>query len=429
MESAPSLINQPRILSTHLPLKGSSESPLVPEVGVIALVSDAWSEEWQPRHQVVLRLARYFQVAWLGPLPNWSEVFQPTAVPKIAFPGFKVYKPGYLLPSVHRPQWLRELSFRFHLNRARRQLMRQGARKIVLYLWRPEYSQALNLVPHDLSCYHLDDEYSFSPVETTVDENEACLLRNVDRVIVHSPGLYEKKGGFNPNTTVISNGVDYDSFSSPVAEPRDLADIPHPRIGYTGVLKRQLDWNLLLYLAKCHPEWSFVFVGPTAPHQEIRSVMAELSQQPNVYFLGSKPVWELGAYPQHFDVCIMPYISNDYTKYIYPLKLHEYLASGRPVVSTRIRSLEGFEHMVGLPVNPQQWSSMLLDALSPSANTKESRAARQAVACEHDWELLVARVAAFLAAGSDKSVLTRLKQRLSALPGAMQHQISPAFKD
>ena len=83
-----------------------------------------------------------------------------------------------------------------------------------------------------------------------------------------------------------------------------------------------------------------------------------MSARPNVYFLGGKPTACLGGYPQHFDVCIMPYQVDDYTKYVYPLKLHEYLASGKPVVSSSIRSVEDFRHVVALAGSREQWSQL-----------------------------------------------------------------------
>ena len=201
--------------------------------------------------------------------------------------------------------------------------------------------RALKCIPHDLSCYHIDDEYSFSEAEVPTNETEAQLIAAVNQVFVISPGLMDKKGGINPHTVLVPEGVNYQAYATAVPEPTDLASVPHPRIGYTGNLKKQLDWSLLLSQTQRHPEWSFVFVGPRSPHPEIYAVLDQLSKRSNVYFLGAKSVQELAAYPQHFDVCIMPYaLADNSARYLYPLKLHEYLASGSPVVGARIRSLE-----------------------------------------------------------------------------------------
>ena len=90
----------------------------------------------------------------------------------------------------------------------------------------------------------------------------------------------------------------------------------------------------------------------------------QLSSLPNVHFLGEKPVNELPAYTQHLDVCTMCYVINDYTKFIYPLKLHEYLAAGRPVVATPMRSLQQFAAVIELATTEDEWSHALEQSLS-----------------------------------------------------------------
>ena len=142
--------------------------------------------------------------------------------------------------------------------------------------------------------------------------------------------------------------MDYLAYATPVAEPEDLRPIPHPRIGYVGRIKHQLDWDLLITLAQRHPEWSFVLIGPQDGLGQSTSLIETLSHMPNVYFLGHKPVTALPAYTQHLDVCLLCYKVDDYTKFIFPLKLHEYLASGKPVVGSPIRSLQNFTHVITL---------------------------------------------------------------------------------
>ena len=249
-----------------------------------------------------------------------------------------------------------------------------------------------NLVSCDLSCYHIDDEYSFSPVECGIQPQEERLIRSVGQVFVHSPAMLEKKGALNPHTQLVPNGVDYDLFAQPLSEPDDLRSIPHPRIGYTGVLKKMLDWQLVDALTGKHKEWSFVFVGPVA-HAEIQPILAQLSKRPNVHILPGRSARELAHFPQHFDVCIMPYRLDDYTKYIYPLKLHEYLASGSPAVASPIRSLKEFSDVVSLAEGEQEWSNALLRALSPAETSPNRRAARQRTAQTHDWQTIVERIA------------------------------------
>lgn len=394
--------------------------PLFPDAGIVAVVANEWGTRWHMRHHVLSRLAQYFHVVWMNPARGWREVVrgrngsQPAPPLPPQAPGFMLYKPEPWLPVFYRPQWLGETTFRMRLERARRRLHQRGCRKTILYVWRPEFAPALRLLAHDVSCYHIHDEYSFSETEAPIGADEMELLNSTNQVFIHSPALMEKKGHFNPHTLFVPNGVDFNAYAAPSPEPADLAAIPHPRIGYTGVIKPQLDWKLLTTLVETHPEWSFVFVGPVHHDAATRETIGALDARPNVHFLGEKTVWELTAYPQHFDVCIMPYRRNDYTKYIFPLKLNEFLASGRPVVGTRLRSLETFANVIFLPATAAEWPAAITAALCPSQQLPDCRAARQAVARKHDWDLLVRRIA------------TALAERLGPEYSARFHQAAPA---
>lgn len=373
--------------------------PQFRDIGVIAVVPNRWTDPWMPRHQLLSRIARWYHVAWVDPAPHWRLVLKDRGRFRVrdTQPAPGVTEIAHNVPSFHKAPWLRDAALGARLRRARRLLRRNGARSIVLYLWRPEYEPALSLVEHDVSCYHIDDEYTFSTDDRPVPAHEERLLRAVDRVFIHSEALLRKKGGLNPNTLSVPNGVDYDAFAAPAPEPPDLRDIPRPRIGYAGWLKRQLDWDLLLELASAHPVWSFVFVGPRKAHTEIDEPVRALEALPNVHFLGRKSVAELARYPQHFDACIMPYRVDGYTQYIYPLKLHEYLASGRPVVGSPLPALEPFGDVVALPRNAHEWSAALEEALSPGMNAADVRAARQEIARAHDWLPLARQVAGAIA--------------------------------
>lgn len=376
----------------------SQERASFPEVGVLALVPDHWGIHWQARHQLVSRLARYFEVVWVDNPISWRNIFfakdsaerrQWTGDLK---PSLQIYSPGRWMPEFGRPKWLANLSLRRRVKHARDLLLARGCNKIVLYMWQPTFANALGMIRHDLSCYHIDDEYSFSPEGRALDIREIQLIKSVDQVFIHSPAMMERKGYINPHTDFVPNGVDYASYSEPAPEPEDLRHIPHPRIGYSGVLKKQLNWNLLLELSAQHPEWSVVFVGPLSPGWTPGDAFRSLSAHRNVHFLGAKSTEESTKYPQHFQVCIMPYRSDEYTKYIYPLKLHEYLASGRPTVASRIPSLQDFQDVLFFATTCEEWSDAIKQALSPLADSPKRRAARLDIARSHDWEILVRRI-------------------------------------
>jgi glycosyltransferase involved in cell wall biosynthesis len=379
---------------------GRTGAPLMPEVGVLALPYHHFGTRWMTPHHVMTRLASYFHVAWLEPTHHWRDIpTQPgrrAAIERLlsSLPeAFGVYVPEPWLFDIHRPAWLRRRQFETRLRRAWRHLERRGCQRFVLHLWHYQFAAALHGPRHDVSLYHIDDEYSFTPDPPPMDSRERAVIAAVDQVFAISPGLMERKSGINPRLTFAPEGVDYALYSTPVPEPADIASIPHPRIGYTGTLKVQLNWPLLRDLARRHPGWSFVFVGPRVLNEETRAIADEMARLDNVHFLGQKSVRDLAAYPQHFDVCVMPYLIDGYTNNIYPLKLHEYLASGRPVVGSPIRSLKDFDKVITLATTTSEWSDALVAALAPSAIAGDAVTARRQVAQQYDWSELTYDIA------------------------------------
>jgi Glycosyl transferases group 1 len=392
------------------------DSPFIPEVGIIALVPDRWSDPWMPRHHLMSGLGRYFNVAWVNRPPYWRDLFRDLGGlairPFEPMPGVVVVGPDVLSPRFYDPR-VRRIVLGMRLRRARAALRRRGARRIVLYLWRPEFEQALDLIPHDASFYHIDDEYSFSPDDPPTTPEEERVMRRVDQVFIHSRELMNKKGFVNPNTLRVPNGVDYESFANHWPEPHDLAAIPRPRIGYTGWLKRQLNWPLLVALAKARPEWSFVFAGPRTKHPEIQEPIREMEALGNVHFLGRKSVADLARYPQHFDVCMMPYQVDGYTRYIYPLKLHEYLAGGRPIIGTPLPTLSEFRHVITVANGFEDWLRELESMVrAGGGQSRSQRILRQRVAEEHDWRRMCSLVARVIAERMGVAVLDRLESRI-----------------
>lgn len=378
-------------------------APRFPQVGVLALVPDRWGPGWQVRHHVLTRLARHFQVLWVNPARGWRErenpagPTSPEAGRALLPTGFEVYTPERWLPLLYRPRTLARWALGLRLRRARAKLLARGVTRIILYIWRPEFAPALDCGRYDVTSYHIDDEYSFSAVDVPTSELERTLIAAVDQVFIHSPALMEKKGGINPHTDIVPNGVEYERFAANQPVPPGLAAIPSPRIGYIGVIKKTLDWPLIQFLSEQRPEWSIVLMGPQTSLSQIEVPIRELSRLPNVHILPGLPTSEVSPYPQHLDVCIMPYVADDYAKYMYPLKLHEYLAGGRPVVGTRIRSLEDFGDLIGLASTPEEWLTAITRALATEEQDLSRVAARQRVAQAHDWDMLVERIAARLA--------------------------------
>ena len=185
------------------------------------------------------------------------------------------------------------------------------------------------------------------------------------------------------------NAADIELFSKAqsgdLPRPADIAHIDRPIIGYTGNICQRMDYDILQDISHRHPDKAIVLVGPKNfyAHTDI-----DLDSLPNVYFCGPKRIEELPAYLAHFDVLILPFKCNELTKSIYPLKINEYLASGKPVVSTNFsEDIAGFGDTIYLS-GPTADFSTLIDHAIQSENA-EKRAQRIAVSKTNSWDARV----------------------------------------
>lgn len=417
-----------------------TDTPWFPDVTILAMVPDDWCAPFQPRHYVLSRLSRYFNVIWHTAASDWHEVFH-THVNRVCpdnaktdgrvAPGLEIYKNPKALPVIHSPKRLARLFERLRIMQVQARLKRAKAQKTILYVWRPEFKWALDKFSYDLLCYHIDDEYTWSTEAVPIQPDEKTLLDEADQVIIHSPGLFEEKGRINPHTALIPNGVAFDMYNRPWPEPAILADVPRPRIGYSGYVKSQLDLDLLLELALTHPEWSFVFVGPKRISEPDEATAARMFALSNVHDLGLQHPNCLPALVQHFDVCTMCYRMNDYTKCIYPLKLHEYLATGRPVIGTPINSLLQHADLLTLASTRSEWSAGIANLLADVQTDNILRERRQELARAHDWDKLVHRLAHILARRLGSSYFQRFNRATDGFDDNSfcddaQHQLRPS---
>jgi UDP-galactopyranose mutase len=184
--------------------------------------------------------------------------------------------------------------------------------------------------------YDCMDELSnfrFAPERLKTLERDLVGLADV--VFTGGYSLYEAKRGWHANIHPFPSSVDRPHFARARAlnadEPDDQAAIPHPRLGFYGVIDERMDLELLAELADAHPDWSLVMVGPV-----VKVDPADLPHRSNLHYLGGKSYAELPAYLAGWDVALMPFAINESTRFISPTKTPEYLAGGKPVVSTAI---------------------------------------------------------------------------------------------
>jgi glycosyltransferase involved in cell wall biosynthesis len=183
----------------------------------------------------------------------------------------------------------------------------------------------------------MDELSLFAGAPAELRSLERALLKQADVVFTGGRSLYEAKRTQHHNIHAMPSSVDIAHFRvarTAVAEPPDQLDIPHVRLGFFGVLDERIDYPLIQGLADARPDWHQVLVGPTA---KIDPTM--MPQAPNIHYLGPKSYGELPAYIAGWDVAVLPFARNGATRFISPTKTPEYLAAGRPVVSTSIRDV------------------------------------------------------------------------------------------
>ena len=183
----------------------------------------------------------------------------------------------------------------------------------------------------------MDELSGFRGAPTQLGMLEQLLLARADVVFTGGRSLYEAKRSAHRNVHAFPSSVDVAHFGqarSAQPEPQDQRGIPHPRLGFFGVIDERMNLDLVRAVAERRPDWHLVLVGPIA-----KIDAASIPRGPNVHLLGPKPYDELPAYLAGWDVALMPFAHNEATRYISPTKTPEYLAGGKPVVATSIHDV------------------------------------------------------------------------------------------
>ncbi|MGQ9512174.1 glycosyltransferase [Thermodesulfitimonas sp.] len=368
---------------------------------IVCISSVDWEPIWTRKQQIMSRLDPSNRILYveppgtlLSPLkdPSFWRKWRPwgwfAGQPR---PNIFLFHPpvvlpcGNLYPPVARANqyWLA-----FWLRRAVRQL---GMRRPILWTYLPGTATLARLVEHKLLVYDCVDEhgaYKGLVREEAVWEQEKELLQRTDVTFVTAPGLYERRQVYARRIYYLPNAADVAHFNKATAPatvvPAEIERLPRPRLCFVGVIQEWVDTALLAYMARERPGWSLILIGPVAPGIQLHG----LDQMPNVFLLGRKPKEVLPNYLKGCDVCLNVFRPSALTANVSPLKFYEYLASGRPVVSTDMPAVREFADIVAVAKDGPGFVRAVEETLTLENEARQRE--RLLRVQEHSWEARVA---------------------------------------
>ena len=292
-----------------------------------------WNFVFQRPQHLMSRFAREMDVIfWEEPVevgPRETAYLQVREAPDAA--NVRVVVP-------HMPQGMPEDAREAALQRLLEAHLATVQGTLIAWYYTPMMLSFSRDIDSDLTVFDAMDELSkfkFAPAHLLELEQE--LIDRADIVFTGGSSLYEAKKGRHDNIHCFPSSVDRAHFMKARArqfEPADQEDLPRPRLGFYGVIDERFDTALLDEAARMRPDWSFVMIGPVVKISE-----DELPKRPNIHYFGGKTYDQLPAYLSGWDVALMPFAMNESTQFISPTKTPEYLAGGKPVVSTPIRDV------------------------------------------------------------------------------------------
>jgi glycosyltransferase involved in cell wall biosynthesis len=365
----------------------------------VVLISNVdWAPLWQGHQEIATRLARagnrVFFVENTGVrsprvsdaarlavrLARWARAARAGGVRELA-PNLYLCSPLVLPPFGSRLR--RTINRRMLLRLVRRALLRLDLRDPVVLTYLPTDSAValcgLLRTPQSVVVYYCVADFAeLTPSVADLRESEREIVGTSDLVLANSQELADRFRG-QADVHFFPQGVSLDAFP-PDTSPASLP--PRPVVGYVGGLHRHVDLDLVEQMARRRPEWSWVFVGP------LQRPCDQLERVPNIHLIGPRPHHELASYVAGFDACIVPYVVNAYTQTVVPTKVGEYLAMGKPVISTdlpAVRDIASEEDVLTIAeADPEPFANAVAAALARNSNS-DVVARRRRAAAPCDW--------------------------------------------
>ncbi|RYF90186.1 MAG: glycosyltransferase family 1 protein, partial [Chitinophagaceae bacterium] len=284
-----------------------------------------WDFVFQRPQHIMTRLAKTYTVYFIEE-PTWHhhpdtyEIVNDRSVNVVKFRMSK---------SVEIPLQIRQRLLLDKLMKDR------SIKKHLAWYYTPMAMEFSHHLQSDLTIYDCMDELSaFKFAPPTLKQNESLLLKKAGLVFTGGHSLYEAKKRSHHNIYPFPSSIDKAHFLQPrngMPQPEDQQNIPAKRIGFYGVIDERFDIRLVAEVAAQRPDWQLVLIGPVVKIEE-----SELPRLGNIHYLGGKTYDELPVYLSGWDIAFIPFEKNESTKYISPTKTPEYLAAGKPVISSSI---------------------------------------------------------------------------------------------
>jgi glycosyltransferase involved in cell wall biosynthesis len=276
-----------------------------------------------------------------------------------------------------------------------RALARLEMRNPLLWSFVPQAETLIDVLSPSQVLYYIDDDHA---AKAGIDADsflaaESRFARRADAVLASAPELVTRMRALNDNVHYAPNVADTKLFATAlepgVVDP-EVAALPGPTVVFIGaILAAKIDIALVVELARSRPQWSFAFVGPVGPGDPRTDVHA-LTQLPNVHMLGYRPYEQLPSVLRGADAAIVPYLLDGEMRSVFPMKIYEYLAAGRPVVSTPLDTLEDVPD-VSKAATAQEFAASVQQAIEQ--DTPAAGRGRPSRAQSHPWESRLDQIA------------------------------------
>jgi glycosyltransferase involved in cell wall biosynthesis len=373
----------------------TGDNVLGPDTVVLYFGNDWFAENRTSSHQLARQLAQRFRVfyvecpGWRAPRGSGRDLKKVFVKLWRFLRGTRTTDEGLRLRTLfqipfHRFSAVRWLNRRIIKTTLAWMKLRHGIKNPVTWFHVPHVPFLVGDLGERFAVYYCIDDYAAYPgvhpetVRTMDDET----TRKADVVFVASDTLLAGKQTLNPNTHVSPHGVEFEHFAkaqdSALPVPADVAHLNGPVVGFFGLIESFIDLEMIDWLAEQRPGWQFLFLGRVAVPAE------SLPKRPNVHFVGKRPYSELPAYAKRFDACVIPYRPGDWSFHANPIKLREYLATGKPVVAVETPQVKKFADVVEVATSREEFLARL-DKVIGSPPSPDEVARRMARVAGSGW--------------------------------------------